>query len=236
MRHELGMPPPGDLRRCACAMATRRELARRLDARIGAGRSIGNLWLAERFSRHRDLQRAADELAEWLGVTGRICPAALGACTLIADLTDGSRAVGELTVERARARVRALRVMAAPDSANPAAIAAIGDADLIVLGPGSFYTSTLAAALTPGISRALKQSRAPKILVQNLRAEDAKTAGFGAEDYLAELRRHVGIEAISSSVHDIATIDRDLHDPSALASELCRLVETANAPELARAS
>lgn len=221
------MAPPGDLRRCLTALATRPRRARWMEARLGRGRSIGNLWLAERYQKHGNLQRAVDELGWWLGAHGRVCPASLGACTLQAELADGSHVVGEVRLAEKPARVQKLSVQA-PLGANPAALDAIARADWIVLGPGSFYTSTLATVLTPGITEALRSARAPKLLVPNLCAEDEKTDGFGPADYRRELRRHARIDALLTAVHGPHVSAGDRHDPVALADVL--------GEELARAS
>jgi uncharacterized cofD-like protein len=189
LRRELGMAPPGDLRRCLSALAGRRNRAARMEQRLDGGRCVGNLMIADRVAALGDLQCAVDELGWWLGARGRVCPASLGPSTLEAVL-DGNRSVrGETAIATLSESVRELRVHAA-SGPNPAAIGAIACADWILIGPGSFYTSTLAALLTPGMPKALIATPAPKLLVVNLAPEDDKTARFAAGDYLAELERH----------------------------------------------
>jgi uncharacterized cofD-like protein len=188
LRRSRGVAPPGDLRRCLTSLAGRRDRAAHMEQRLDGGRCAGNLMIADRVAALGDLQRAVDELGWWLGARGRVCPASLGPSTLEALLDDDRSVHGETSIAALTEQVRQIRVHA-PSGPNPAALGAIACADWVLLGPGSFYTSTLAALLSPGVPKALIATPAPKLLVINLAPEDDKTARFAPGDYQAELER-----------------------------------------------
>ncbi len=208
LREEIGMAPPGDIRRCLVALATRPKLAARFDERSDE-RSAGNLVLAELWRELGSLQQAVDWAARMLGCVGRVVPVAETPGVLTAyDLERGMLA-GESTIERESARAIAVNVDG-PEHASLEAKRAIRDASLVFIGPGSFVGSTLAALTTGDLAAAIVKSRARRVLVQNLARE--ADAQYGIDQHERILRDHLviksGGEAVSLDVlaHDDAGV------------------------------
>ncbi len=196
LRQELGMPPPGDLRRCLSALAKSPELARRFELRLEEpgfeGRSAGNMALAGIFRETGSLQQAVDWAAERLACVGRVVPVSESPGVLVVYDAELGRVEGESNVER-RDAVPMVAAVHGALRANPIAIEAIGRADLLLMGPGSFYTSTLGAITTGEVAQSICESPAEKLLVANLVAEGRQTEGFTDTDYLRVLSDHLTI-------------------------------------------
>ncbi|MCA9629600.1 MAG: YvcK family protein [Myxococcales bacterium] len=196
LRQELGMPPPGDLRRCLSALAKSPELARRFELRLEEpgfeGRSVGNLALAGVFRETGSLQQAVDWAGERLGCVGRVVPVSESPGVLVVYDAELGRVEGESNVER-RDVVPMVAAVHGALRANPIAIDAIRCADLIVMGPGSFYTSTLSVITTGEVAQRVCESQAEKLLIANLLAEGRQTQGFIDTDYLRVLSDHLTI-------------------------------------------
>ncbi len=213
LREEVGMPPPGDIRRCLVALSSRAELASRFEERLEAGdevstngvaRSVGNLVLAQMFHDLGGLQLAVDWAAALLGCTGRVVPVAETAGVLrVYDLEHGALS-GESYIESRSASPIVVNVEG-PESANPEAKRAIMEADLVFIGPGSFVGSTLAALTTGDLARSLVATRAQRVLVNNLEREGS--ASFGIDEHERILRDHILIK----SGGDTAPIDALSH-------------------------
>lgn len=256
LRRELSVLPPGDLRMALTAMAQQTELASVVRFRFGrgelSGHSLGNLMLvALQELSDGDVVVALDRLAALLEVPGRVLPCTTQPVTLNARTASGA-VTGQAAVS---ATPRLERVWLDPGApvATPDAVSAIDRADLIVLGPGSLYTSLLPNLLVPGIAAAVARSTAPVVLVANLREQPGETEGMTLPDHLDALRSHVpGIEVDIVLAHDgprptgpgprlVATREEvrawgaellladlldgeDGHDPLALARSFDRLV------------
>ncbi len=194
LRRDLGIAPPGDLRMALTALATDRALAELVSYRFGrgelAGHSLGNLILVALHDlAGADLVQALDRCAAALGVPGRVLPCTTSPVTLGAR-TAGSRVTGQVAVA-ATPRLEQVWLEPEAPAATPDAVEAIERADLIVLGPGSLYTSLLPNLLVPGIADALARSRAPVVLVGNLREQPGETEGMVLADHLTALAEHV---------------------------------------------
>lgn len=202
LREEMGMPPPGDIRRCLLAMSTRPKLAARFDERLpgaadGAARSAGNLVLAEMFHRLGGLQRAVDWAARLLGCVGRVVPLAETAGVLrVYDQKKGTLS-GESNIERQSDSMIVVNVDGA-EEVNPEAKRALAAADFVFIGPGSFVGSTLAALTTGDVAAALVRARARRVLVQNLRSE--ADAAYGIDQHERILRDHLVIKSGGDAV------------------------------------
>jgi uncharacterized cofD-like protein len=202
LREEMGMAPPGDIRRCLVAMATRPELAARFDERLRCGsepltRSAGNLVVSEMWIRLGSLQSAVDWAADLLGCAGRVVPIAETAGVLHAyDRVRGTIA-GETKIERESANAIVVNVDG-PDEAAPEAKRAVADADIVFIGPGSFVGSTLAALTTGDLGAAVVASRARRVLVKNLTPEADAT--FGVDDHERIVRDHLVIKSDGEAV------------------------------------
>ncbi len=195
LRSELGMPPPGDVRRCLTALARDRRLAERFEVRLAIGdtqRSAGNLALAEAYAELGSLQKAVDWAAELLHCRGRVVPVAEAPGVLeIYDMVAGELS-GETTVEQ-RSRAPVVAVVHGPEKANPAALEAIARADFIFMGPGSFISSTLATLTTAEVADAIVDADATRVMMHNLRDEGDR--GFSIDDYVRLLRDHLTIRS-----------------------------------------
>lgn len=193
LRRDLDVLPPGDLRMAATALAQRSRLAEVISYRFPrgeiGGHSLGNLVLVALQDLHGgDLVGALDELSLHLGIAGRVLP-----CTTAPVTLHASSAAGGVSGQAAIAETTRLRrVWLSPPAppATPDAMAAIDAAELVVLGPGSLYTSLLPNLLVPGIATALQRTSAPVVLVANLREQPGETEGMDLADHLEVLADH----------------------------------------------
>ena len=195
LRRQYGVLPPGDVRNCLIALArvapeVRAALQCRLSVSSGPEHSLGNLLLTALDMVATDEIAAIRLAASLLGIEDVILPSTTTRVNLVADLADGRRVHGESAIPRSGARV--VRLSLDPPNATPAAgvLAAIGEADMVILGPGSFYTSILAALIVPGIGEAIVATQALKVFVCNLMTEPGETDGFGVAAHLDTLRAH----------------------------------------------
>jgi uncharacterized cofD-like protein len=196
LRRAYGMPAPGDARRCLSALAMDDELAAALEERIpGIGapqRCRGNLVIAQKYLDQHSLQEAADWVAVRLGCVGRVMPASEEFGTLVVcDRTLGL-VEGELNVERTVAAPLVATVTGA-DRPNITALRAIVEADVLIMGPGSFYTSTISALVTGEVGAAVCRSSARRLLILNLGEQERLCRGYRISDYTTILGSHLTI-------------------------------------------
>ncbi|NUP13268.1 MAG: hypothetical protein HOW73_45085 [Polyangiaceae bacterium] len=223
LREELGMPPPGDIRRCLVSLATFKDEAKHFEDRLRGeheeGRCVGNLVLAEMTQDLGSLQRAVDWAGALLGCVGRVVPVAERAGVLnVYDLVHGTLA-GEAAIERLSAQTMVATV-AGPEQASPEAIDAIERADLVFIGPGSFVGSTLAVLTTGNVAAVIARAPGRRVFVQNVRAEqrDGAPSGISIADQERILRDHLVIGSGGESVvldvlsHAADGIKRTLRD------------------------
>ena len=190
-------PAPGDLRKCLIALAEPGSaLAASMEHRFVAGEleghAFGNLLIVAMAETGGDLVAALDEIARLVGAVGRVLPATTEAVQLRAASTSGEQVTGQVAVA-ARSDLCTVALSPPDPIACADAVQAIGRADQIVLGPGSLYTSVLAATVVPGITEAIVGSSAPLVYVCNLRPQRSETTGYDVADHLAALARH-GLE------------------------------------------
>jgi uncharacterized cofD-like protein len=195
LRSEYGVLPPGDIRNCLLALArVKPEVSAALQYRFDGGGAaqhpVGNLLLAALDMVAPDQLTAIRLAAELLGVDDRVLPSTTQQVQLVAELADGRSVRGESEIPRSRARIRRVRVEPAEATAAPAVLEALDDADTIVLGPGSLYTSLLATMVIPGVAAAIVRSRAVRILVCNAMTEPGETDGYGLAEHLRVLEAH----------------------------------------------
>jgi uncharacterized cofD-like protein len=190
LRDELGVLPPGDVLKCALALARNEREARRVllarlpaleHARLG-GHTGGNLLLSMMQSYSGDFLTAVDGLRALLGCSGRVWPVSVEQATLCAEYRDGTRTRGEVEVDAGQNFAGPVRrIWLDPEVAiHPAAAAAIRDFEAAIIGPGSFFTSLTPIFLVNGTSRALAEVAGPVILVANLLTEGRGMQGFTA--------------------------------------------------------
>ncbi len=193
LRRELGLPAPGDIRRCLTALSgSRSMLARSLEHRFSAGplegHALGNLIIAGLADASGDFTAAIAEMERLVDAQGRLHPATAVPVTLMAD-SDAGTITGQVTIERATG-IRNLRFTDGDARANPSAVRAVLQADHVVLGPGSLFTSVLATAIVPEIREAVAASAGRKIFVANVANDRAEARGFGLREHLEALADH----------------------------------------------
>ena len=199
LRDEMGVPPMGDIRNCIAALADAEPaMASLLQYRFPngngadpgfAGHAFGNLLIAALSNVSGDFEEGVRQSNRVLAVRGSVVPVCGQPVTLHAELADGTRLEGQSRIARARG-VR--RVWLSPDNLQPSseALQAIGAADLVVIGPGSVYTSLLPPLLVPGVADALRRTSAVRLFVCNVATQLGETEDFGVADHLAALDEH----------------------------------------------
>jgi uncharacterized cofD-like protein len=201
LRQSLGVHPPGDFRQCIAALADTEPLVTSLfEYRFGegelGGHAFGNLFIVAMTGITGSFESALQASSRVLAVRGRIVPSTLAHVTLSAQLEDERVLTGEHQVPTGGAPIR--RVFLEPQSppAYPEAVAAILDADLVVVGPGSLFTSVLPNLLVPDIDRALAATSAPVAYVANVATQPGETDGLDLEAHVAALQRHLPAQII----------------------------------------
>lgn len=201
LRNELGMPPPGDVRNCLQALANTEPtmeqlLAYRFKDGCLAGQSLGNLFLAALNDISGSFYGAVRKLSEVLAITGKVLPVTAEDVHLMASFDDGTHVIGESKImsHKKQGDRRISRVALMPE--NPPALSdslvAIENADIILIGPGSVYTSIIPNLLTDGIAEAIANSDALKVYVLNVSTEDGETENYTAADHVQAILNHAG--------------------------------------------
>jgi uncharacterized cofD-like protein len=198
LRRELGVLPPGDIRNCLAALADDEDLLTRLfqyrfpNGGGLLGHSFGNLFLTALTGLTGDFHQAILEAEKILSVRGKIFPATVQDIRLRGRGVSGTVYEGESAVGTSGEKLSALELDPSAPPAFPHAVAALEQADLILLGPGSLYTSILPNLLIPGIRQALAKSRAKVILLLNLMTQPGETDGMMGIDHLRAVEQHAG--------------------------------------------
>ncbi len=199
LRHDLGMLPPGDIRNCLEALANCEPVMSQLmhyrfPEGTLAGQSFGNLFLAALDGIMPSFDAAVSSLSTVLAITGRVLPVTNENVRLEATFENGATVVGESHIaavkEKQRCRISRIRLVPEHPKALPAALAAISEADLIVLAPGSLYTSIIPNLLVDGIVEAITASDALKVCVSNVMTQPGETEGYTVSDHIRALFQH----------------------------------------------
>ncbi len=215
LRRDMGVLPPGDIRNCLVALAVSEPLMTKLfqyrfkEGEL-KGHSFGNLLIAAMSDITGNFERAIWETSKVLSIRGRVLPSTLSSVTLCAEFEDGKIIKGEDKIPSYGKRIK--RLFIEPDEVYPLkeAIDAIHDAELIVLGPGSLYTSIISNLLVRGIPEAIKASEAPKVYVVNIMTQPGETDGFTASDHLRELLSYLHMDKIDYVVVNNGTVSEDI--------------------------
>ena len=222
LRDELGVLPPGDVLKCALALARNEREARRVllsrlptleHARLG-GHTGGNLLLSMMEQYTGDFLAGVDGLRSLLGCVGRVWPVSVEQASVCAAYGDGSRTSGEVEVDAAQLVGHGItRLWLEPEvRLHPAAAAAIPQFDAVVIGPGSFYTSLMPIFLVQGASEAISQVNGPIIFVVNLLTEGRGMSGFSAADAVNRLSETIGrpidVAIVNTARPSAATLER----------------------------
>ncbi|MFM6377031.1 MAG: uridine diphosphate-N-acetylglucosamine-binding protein YvcK [Microcystis sp.] len=190
LRREMGILPPGDIRNCIAALADEEKLLTelfqyRFHAGDGlSGHSFGNLFISAMTEITGDLEQAIDASAKVLAIRGKVLPATLTDVSLWAKLADGRTIEGESKITEAMGQIRQIGCHPADPVALPAALAAIKEADYIIIGPGSLYTSIIPNLLVPAIRQALAQVTVPRVYVCNIMTQPGETDNYSVADHL----------------------------------------------------
>jgi uncharacterized cofD-like protein len=202
MLRKEGMLPPGDLRNCIAALAETETLMEELFQHrfsgLGElkGHSLGNLIVAAMFEKTGDFQSAVENTSRVLAVRGRVLPSTLDDVRLGAVLKSGEEVIGQSQINTCE-NIERVFLMPENPRALPGVIEAIRAAEIIILGPGSLFTSILPNLLVPEIAAAIKESRAPKIYVCNVMTQPGETGGYNATDHVRALIHHIGPNVIT---------------------------------------
>ena len=203
LRRENRMLPPGDIRNCMVALSKDEALLSRLfQYRFQAGHGLkghnfGNLFLAALTHVTGDFAEAVRVSSQVLAIRGRIFPSTVSNVHLVATLVNGQRVQGETNISRSKLAIRKLELNPRRVRAVPKAIEAIEEADLILMGPGSLYTSVIPNLLIPEIAQAVARSRAPRIYVANLMTQPGETTHYSLSQHLRAIENHVGHRLIN---------------------------------------
>jgi uncharacterized cofD-like protein len=196
LRRENRILPPGDIRNCMVALSQDEALLGRLfQYRFHAGRGLvghnfGNLFLAALTHVTGDFAEAVRVSSKVLAIRGRIFPSTISNVALVATLEGGRKVHGETRITAARKPIKKLTLFPRTVRPLPKALEAIQQADLILLGPGSLYTSILPNLLIPEIVNAIAKSKAPRVYISNLMTQPGETSGYALADHLRAIERH----------------------------------------------
>ncbi|MGI6091595.1 MAG: YvcK family protein [Veillonellaceae bacterium] len=212
IREDLGIIPPGDLRNCLVALADTEPLMEKLfQHRFGgagdlAGHSFGNLFIAAMTEVLGDVEKALKESSKVLAVRGQVLPASTQTVRLLAEMQDGTIVEGESQIPMARKPIK--KVTLQPEDAEPvkSVLEAINDADAVILGPGSLYTSVLPNLLVKGVAEALRETQAVKIYICNVMTQPGETDGYTAAQHVKAILEHAGpvIDYVVVNSQDVA--------------------------------
>lgn len=196
LREEFGMLPPGDIRNCLVALADAEPLMQQLfqyrfaEESALHGHNFGNLFLTAMTQITGDFEKAVQASSKVLAIRGHVVPSTCEKVRLVAEHDDGSLTIGESRITHAPMPIRRVYLEPAVSTPTQEALAAIREAETIVLGPGSLYTSIIPNLLVEELTEAIVQSKALKIYVSNVMTQFRETAGFKASDHIRALVAH----------------------------------------------
>jgi uncharacterized cofD-like protein len=202
LRRELGILPPGDFRNCIVALADAEPLMGQLfQYRFGEGTGLeghpfGNLFIVAMTGVTGNFENAIRESSRVLAVRGQILPSTLENLTLCAELEDEVLA-GESNISKTRKPIRRVFLQPNHPAGYPDALSAIRDADYVILGPGSLYTSVIPNLLVEDVARAVRASKAVKVYVCNVATQPGETDGFKVDDHVNALLKHAGNDVVN---------------------------------------
>ena len=213
IRQDLDIIAPGDLRNCLVALADKEGLMEKLFAhRFGGsgnltGHSFGNLFIAALIEVLGDVEEAMDATSKVLRVRGKVIPSSAEKLRLNAEMTDGRIVEGESQIPHAHGKIK--RVFTTPEhpKAIQSAVDAIREADAIVLGPGSLYTSIMPNLCVPDIVQAVRTSKAPKIYICNVMTQPGETDDYTVSDHIRAINRQAGGKVIDFVIANNGDVD-----------------------------
>lgn len=233
LREDLGILPPGDIRNCIMALADTEPLMEELlqyrfrDGKL-KGQSFGNLFLAAMDGISSNFEEAVQKMSSVLAVTGKVIPVTLDNLILKAKLKNGMMVSGESNIPNEVIKTNSPidRIYIEPENcrALKEAVEAIKEADAIILGPGSLYTSVIPNLLVKDIATALQKTDALKIYVSNIMTQQGETDGYGVHDHIKAIFKHSFSGVIDYVIVNVGKIDKELEGKySEEASQLVHL-------------
>ncbi len=221
LREDLGMLPPGDIRNCILALADTEPLMEDLlqyrfkDGRL-KNQSFGNLFLAAMAGISENFEEAVQKMSSVLAVTGKVIPVTLDNMKLIAKLQNGNIVEGESQIPeeaiKQNSRIEELKIIPENAMALKEALDALREADAIVMGPGSLYTSITSNLLVKDIVKEVKKSNAIKIYISNIMTQPGETTGFKVSDHLKVLRKYGGKDIVDYVIANTGEITDELKE------------------------
>lgn len=206
LREELNIPPPGDIRNVLVALSEveplfEELLQHRFEKGNGlSGHSLGNLLIAGMSSVMGDFSRGVQEMSRVLNVKGRVIPVSNQHLTLHARFTDGSSCAGESKIPLVGKRIDRVFLDPANPIPSPEAVHALEEANLILLGPGSLYTSIIPNLLVPGIREALMNASAKKVYICNVMTQPGETEEYSVGDHVQAIHDHLQAEVVDAVI------------------------------------
>lgn len=219
LREDLGMLPPGDIRNCLLALAdiepTMNEVMQyRFDDGVLKGQSFGNLFLAAMNGLYGNFETAVYKLSEIFAITGRVLPVTLEDVNLVARLKNGKIIKGESAIPKEVKMSKSAigEIWLEPKEAKPLddVINSIHDADIIIMGPGSLYTSVIPNLLIEGVVDAIKSSDAPKVYISNIMTQPGETDNYNVLDHVKAIVNHCGENIIDYVIVNNEILPKDV--------------------------
>ncbi len=215
LRKELGVLPPGDIRNCLVALAEEENLITKLfqyrfPKRGGlSNHSFGNLFLTALTSVSGGFDKAILNASDVLAIKGRVLPVSLDNVKMKATLVDGEKVTGESKISKSKSAIKTVEIEPKNAKVSKSVIDAILEADCVILGPGSLYTSVIVNLLFDGVIPALKKSRAVKIYISNIMTQVGETSDFKLSNHIDAIIQHSYPEILDAvfvnngKIHDV---------------------------------
>jgi len=215
LRGELGIPPPGDIRNCLVALADTEPLMERLlqyrfEQGSLSGHAVGNIFIGAMNELSGDFVEGIRQLSRVLAVRGQVLPSSVELVSLRAQLGDGTWLEGESDIGQAPSAIRRIELVPRDASPPPEAVRALRQADVIVVGPGSLYTSILPNLVVRELQQALVLSQALKVYVCNVMTQPRETLGYTAADHLRAIEQHLGRQVMDYIIVNSEPVDGEL--------------------------
>ncbi len=216
LRSQFNMPPPGDIRSCLVALADAEPMMSDLfqfrfqESGELEGHNFGNLFILAMLKVTGDFEKAIKESSKILAIRGRVVPSTLKKVSLVAEHKDGTRTEGESNISKVKSPIERLHLKPEGCGATEDALEAIRNAEAIVIGPGSLYTSILPNLLIEDLSDALARSQAPKIYICNVMTQPHETDHFSAFDHVNTIVEHSRPDVLSHVFVNTALIPQTI--------------------------
>ncbi|AUM97160.1 MULTISPECIES: gluconeogenesis factor YvcK family protein [Clostridium] len=221
LREDLGMLPPGDIRNCILSLSDTEPLMEELlqyrftDGRL-KNQSFGNLFLAAMDGISNNFEEAVQKVSSVLAVTGKVVPVTLENIVLKAKLENNMIVEGESNIPEKslqhNSKIQSVFIEPENAKALSEAVTAIKEADAIILGPGSLYTSVIPNLLINDIKEALKKTKAPKIYISNIMTQPGETDNFTVSDHIKTINKHCHGKMVDYVIVNVGQIDKDLEE------------------------